>query len=200
MRILERLPKLRTLSLPSTAAGLLLADRLLAARPHRACHTRGPGDPGASHAQTLSSQSSSAGPAHSHGRVTSERQHPPGPQGRKYQRPPRASCPHPRVTAPPLPSCGVRGRPPCTTGAKTAGPTIVTPPPPPGCKGSHCPPPPICRGSRCPPPDGPGVIVTPPPSGGGGFGASYFAALPRVAEGARDPYAGPALSPSRCSY
>ena len=118
----------------------------------------------------------------------------------------------PKKTTPPAPTCGVRGRPPCTTGTKTTGPVIVTPPPPPGCKGSACPPPrppsvtdpkiagptittpppPVCRGSACPPPGGPGVIVTPPPSGGGGFGAGYLAALPRIAEGARD-NAGPAL-------
>jgi subtilisin family serine protease len=119
----------------------------------------------------------------------------------------------PRKTTPPVPKCGVRGRPPCSTGAKTTGPVTVTPPPPPGCKGSACPPPrppsvtdpkiasptittpppPVCRGSACPPPGGPGVIVTPPPlPGGGGFGANYFAALPRIAEGARaNP--GPAL-------
>ena len=96
----------------------------------------------------------------------------------------------PKKTAPPSRACGARGRPPCP---KTVSPTIVTPPPS-GCKGTHCPPPPICRGSSCPPPGGPGVIVTPPPlpPGGGGFGANYFAALPRIAEGARaNP--GPAL-------
>jgi hypothetical protein len=116
----------------------------------------------------------------------------------------------PKKTTRPAPTCGVRGRPPCTTGTKTTGPVIVTPPP--GCKGSACPPPrppsvadpkiagptittpppPVCRGSACPPPGGPGVIVTPPPPGGGGFGAGYLAALPRIAEGARaNP--GPAL-------
>ena len=91
----------------------------------------------------------------------------------------------PKVT-PPKPVCGVRGRPPCRVPPKVAGPTIITPPPT-ICRGSHCPPPPVCRGSRCPPPpDKPGVIVTPPPpSGGGSLGASYFAALPRISEGAR---------------
>lgn len=82
----------------------------------------------------------------------------------------------PKKTAPPSPSCGVRGRPPCTTGPKTAGPTIVTPPPPPGCKGS-----------RCSPPDSPPLIVTPdpiPPSGRR-FDTRYFKSLPRFAEGAR---------------
>ena len=32
----------------------------------------------------------------------------------------------PKKTTPPAPTCGVRGRPPCTTGTKTTGPVIVT--------------------------------------------------------------------------
>ena len=127
-------------------------------------------------------------------------------------RSPRANSRHPRRQHRRAPTCGVRGRPPCTTRTKTTGPVIVTPPPrqaardrlpaaAPAFRGgpkiagptiTTPPPPPVCRGSACPPPGGPGVIVTPPPSGGGGFGAGYLAALPRIAEGARaNP--GPAL-------
>lgn len=97
-------------------------------------------------------------------------------------RPPCPKTVSPTIVTPP-PTCGVRGRPPCP---KTVSPTIVTPPPS-GCKGTHCPPPSVCHGSNCPPPGGPGVIVTPPPlpPGGGGFGTTYLAALPRIAEGAR---------------
>lgn len=192
MRTLERLPKLRTLSLTATAAGLLLgtafwplAHTALAAPAGQAVLAPHTAD------TVITVQFGRAGPL---ARARHKRKTAPA-RAAGPKRPPAAAAGKltaRKKTAPPLPSCGVRGRPPCTTGAKTAGPTIGTPPPPPGCKGSHCPPPPICRGSRCPPPGGPGVIVTPPPSGGGGFGANYLAALPRIAEGARaDP--GPAL-------
>ncbi len=212
MRTLERLPKLRTLSLIATAAGLLLGAAFCCRSPTprlphpraRRSWRRTP-----QHA-VITVQFGRAGPL---ARARHKRKTAPArAAGPKTPPATAGKLSAPKKTAPPSPSCGVRGRPPCTTGAKTAGPTIVTPPPPPGCKGSACPPPrppsvtdpkiasptittpppPVCRGSACPPPGGPGVIVTPPPSGGGGFGASYLAALPRIAEGARD-NAGPVL-------